>query len=238
MGGPIPYRAGCTSFFDREGETEGVIMKSLSRFCILVLSLTSFAWSQSSATLKTRPMYEIHLGDVIALEYRYTPEYNEQVTVQPDGYVYLQTCGQVKVAGLTVEQAKQAITEKASSRLKDPEINLTLKQFQTPYIVVAGQVEKPGRYELREETTALQAVLEAGGMDKDARSSQVLVFRKINGDEAEVKVLDLHSIHSTKDLEHDTVLQSGDMLLVPRNRFSKFERVVKLSNLGAYFPIP
>lgn len=213
-------------------------MKSLSRLFILVLSLTPLAWSDSSTTLKTRPMYEIHLGDVIALEYRYTPEYNEQVTVQPDGYVYLQTCGQVKVSGLTVEQAKSAITEKASSRLKDPEVNLTLKEFQKPYVVVSGQVAKPGRYEIREETTALQAVMEAGGMDKDARSSQVLIFRKINNDEAEVKVLDLHSIKSTKDLEHDAVLQSGDMLLVPRSRFSKFERVVKLSNLGAYFPIP
>jgi polysaccharide export outer membrane protein len=238
MEGPIRYQTGYTSFFDREGETEGVVMKSLSRIFILVLGMASLAWSQSSPELKARPMYQIHLGDVIQLEYRYTPEYNEQVTVQPDGYVYLQTCGQVKVAGLTVEQARHAITEKASSRLKDPEINLTLKEFQKPYIVVAGEVPKPGRYELREETTALQAVLEAGGMDKDARSSQVLVFRKINDQEAEVKVLDLHSIKSTKDLEHDTVLQSGDMLLVPRNRFSKFERVVKLSNIGAYFPIP
>jgi polysaccharide biosynthesis/export protein len=183
-------------------------------------------------------MYKIQPGDVIQLNYRYTPEYNEQVTVQPDGYVNLQTCGQVNLANLTVEQATQSIKQKASAELKDPEIILTLKQFHKPYVVVAGEVNKPGRYDLQDETTALQAVLQAGGMSQNARSSQVVVFRKINSQEAEVRVLDLHSIRSTKDLEHDTVLQSGDMLLVPRSRFSTFERVVKLSNLGAYFPIP
>lgn len=215
------------------------MMRALSmRLFLLVFSLTSLAWAESSATLKTRPMYQIQPGDVIQLTYRYTPEYNEQVTVQPDGYVYLQTCGQVKLGDLTVEQATESIKQKASSELKEPEINLTLKEFHRPYVVVAGEVAKPGRYDLQGETTALQAVLQAGGMGKDSRSSQVLVFRKINNEQAEVKVLDLHSIHSTKDLEHDTVLQSGDMLLVPRSRFSKFERVVKLSNLGAYFPIP
>ena len=215
----------------------------MRRFCLslftLVFGLTSSAWSQSSTTLKTRPMYQIQPGDVIQLMYRYTPEYNEQVTVQPDGYVYLQTCGQVKLADLTVEQAIQNIKEKASSELKDPEINLTLKQFHSPYVYVAGEVAKPGRYDLQgNQTTALQAVLEAGGMSKDARSSQVVIFRKINDQDAEVKVLDLHSVHATKDLEHDAVLQSGDMLLVPRSRFSKFERVVKLTNLGGYFPVP
>jgi polysaccharide export outer membrane protein len=209
----------------------------------LVFGLSSLAWSQSAATqspatLKTRPMYQIQPGDVIQLNYRYTPEYNEQVTVQPDGYVYLQTCGQVRLADLTVTQAIQSITQKASSELKDPEINLTLKEFQRPYVYVAGEVAKPGRYDLQGETTALQAVLEAGGTSKDARSSQVVIFRKINDVDAEVKVLDLHSVHSNKDLEHDAVLQSGDMLLVPRSRFSKFERVVKLTNLGGYFPVP
>ena len=208
------------------------------RLFILVFGLTLSAWAQNTPELKTRPTYQIQPGDVIQLNYRYTPEYNEQVTVQPDGYVNLQTCGQVSLGNLTVEQATQSIKQKASGELKDPEIILTLKQFHKPYVVVAGEVNKPGRYDLQEETTALQAVLQAGGMSQNARSSQVVVFRKINGEQAEVKVLDLHSIRSTKDLEHDTVLQSGDMLLVPRSRFSTVERVVKLANLGAYFPIP
>jgi len=215
------------------------MMRAFSvRFFILTFGLTSLVWAQKTPDLKARPTYQVQPGDVIQLTYRYTPEYNEQVTVQPDGYVYLQTCGQVNLGNLTVEQAIESIKQKAASHLNDPELNLTLKQFHRPYVVVAGEVNKPGRYDLQDETTALQAVLQAGGMSQNARSSQVVVFRKINSEQAEVRVLDLHSIRSTKDLEHDTVLQSGDMLLVPRSRFSTFERIVKLSNLGAYFPIP
>lgn len=204
----------------------------------LFFGLASLALAQNSPTLKARPLYQIQPGDVIQLTYRYTPEYNEKVTVQPDGYVSLQTCGQVDLADLTVPEATERITQKASVDLKDPQIDLTLKEFHKPYVVVAGEVGKPGRYDLVGQTTALQALLEAGGMNQNARSSQVLVFRKINSEQAEVKVLNLHSIHSVNDLEHDMVLQSGDMLLVPRSRLAKVERIMKISNLGAYFPIP
>ena len=200
---------------------------------LLVAGLTTAGAQQ----LKTRPQYQIQPGDVMEVHYRYTPEYDQTVTVQPDGYITLNLVGNVKVSQATVEEARTAIIKQASERLNQPEVSITLKDFQKPYFIVAGQVASPGKFDMRENTTALQAVMMAGGFKDTAKSSKIVLFRKINSDTAEVKVLDLNKMEKTSSLERDIALQNGDMLLVPQNAAAKFERFMKLTNIGAYFDL-
>ena len=91
----------------------------------------------------------------------------------------------------TIEQTRAAILRQARTRLQDPVATIVLKEFQRPYFVVAGEVSQPGKIEMRERVTAFQAIMLAGGMKETAKSSQVVVFRKINSDVAEVKLLNL-----------------------------------------------
>jgi polysaccharide export outer membrane protein len=179
----------------------------------------------------TEDRYRLQPGDVLEIQYRYSPEFNQTVTVQPDGYVTLEIGGDVKVAGMTVEQTR---LRRASERLREPVATIVLKEFQKPYFVVAGEVAQPGKIEMRERVTALQAIMLAGGMKESARSSQVVVFRKINSDMAEVKLLNLKSIRRTSDLENDMTLQAGDMVYVPRDKISKLERFMKLASVAAF----
>lgn len=108
-------------------------------FALCILQLTAHGDQQ----LHHRPIYALHVGDVIALDYRLTPEFNQTVTVQPDGDVDLEVVGDVKVAGFTLDQARDEIVRLASNQLNHPELAITLKQFQQPYVVVAGEVAKP-----------------------------------------------------------------------------------------------
>ena len=185
-------------------------------------------------TTVTQDRYRLQPGDVLEVQYRYSPEFNQTVTVQPDGYVTLEIGGDLKVAGFTIEETRQAILRQASKRLQDPVATIVLKEFQKPYFVVAGEVATPGKIEMRERVTAIQAIMLAGGMKETAKSSQVVVFRKINSDVAEVKVLNLKSIRRTSDLENDLTLQAGDMVFVPRDRISKIERFMKLASVAAF----
>jgi polysaccharide export outer membrane protein len=207
---------------------------------IAILSLFAFeqsAWSD--VELRQRDVYTLHVGDVISLNYRLTPEFNETVTVQPDGCLNLQIVGNIKVSGLTLEQVHSKIVSLASNQLNHPELAITLKQFEQPYVVVAGEVDKPGKIELHEQTTALQAVMLAGGFKDSARDTQVILFRHINSDMAEVHRLNLHDIKKQSQLERDTELEPGDMLLVTRNKMEHLSRFTKASNLGVYFnPFP
>jgi polysaccharide biosynthesis/export protein len=183
----------------------------------------------------TEERYRLQPGDVLEIQYRYSPEFNQTMTVQPDGYVSLEIGGDLKVAGLTVEQTRQAILRRASARLREPVATIVLKEFQRPYFVVSGEVAQPGKIEMRERVTAIQAIMLAGGMKETARSSQVVVFRFINSsDVAEVKLLNLKSIRRTSDLENDLTLKPGDIVYVPRDKISKIERFMKLASVAAF----
>ena len=203
-----------------------------------------FATGARGDELHRRPRYTLRAGDVLDLQYRYTPELNQTVTILPDGYINLNLVGDVRVSDLTVEQAHDAIIAKSKEHLNDPELNLILKEFQPPYVVVAGEVTKPGTMNLRENTTAMQAILMSGGFSESAQTGQVLLFRKINSDTAEVRVLNLTKLHKTADLERDVQLQASDILFVPRDKIQKISRYMKLLNIGMYlnpaqfFPVP
>src|SRR2546429_6926048 len=185
-------------------------------------------------TTVTQDRYRLEPGDVLEVQFRYSPEFNQTVTVQPDGYITLEIGGDLKVAGFTIQQTREDILRQACTRLQDPVATIVLKEFQRPYFVVAGEVSQPGKIEMRERVTAIQAIMLAGGMKETAKSSQVVVFRTINSDMAEVKLLNLKNIRRTSDLENDLTLQAGDMVFVPRDKISKIERFMKLASVAAF----
>ncbi len=211
--------------------------KALIFVAVITLSASFAVRAQQPPRLATvtEERYRLQPGDVLEIQYRYSPEFNQTVTVQPDGYVSLEIGGDVKIAGLTVEQTRQVILRRASVRLREPVATIVLKEFQKPYFVVAGEVAQPGKIEMRERVTAIQAIMLAGGMKETARSSQVVVFHQINNSElAEVKLLNLKSIRRTSDLENDLTLHPGDMIYVPRDKISKIERFMKLASVAAF----
>ena len=179
--------------------------------------------------------YRLQPTDIVEVHYRYTPEFDQTVVIQPDGFVNLQIIGDLKLQGLTLEQVKAALLEKASLRLKDPEITLVLKDFEKPYFVVGGEVGSPGKFEMRGQVTALQAIAMAGGFKTaSAKHSQVILFRRVGPDLAKTEILNLKAAMSPAATESLANLRSGDMLIVPQNRVSKIERFVKWGNFGIY----
>ncbi len=190
--------------------------------------------------LHEHSQYRLHPGDTLSLDYRLSPELNQTATIGPDGFVDLSIAGTVKLAGLTVQQAHDLIIERDSLRLKEPELNLQLKDFQHPYVMVAGQVLLPGKIEMREDMTALQAIMLAGGFKDSARETKVVVFRRISGDSgmAEVTQLNLHRINKTKQLEKDMSLEPGDIIYIPENMATQFSKFMRIPNFSASAGVP
>ena len=104
----------------------------------LVLMGAAAALAQPGGFSERDPRYRLQPTDVLEIHYRYTPEFDQTVTVQPDGFVTLQIVGDLKLQGLTLDQLKAAILEKAARRLNDPEVTIVLKDFERPYFVVGG----------------------------------------------------------------------------------------------------
>src|SRR5437870_9876982 len=95
---------------------------SIIAICVLAIPFAAHAQDQRPPRLTnvTEERYRLQPGDVLEVQYRYSPEFNQTVTVQPDGYVSLEIGGDVKVAGLTIEETRRAILRKAAARLQDP----------------------------------------------------------------------------------------------------------------------
>ncbi len=202
-------------------------------FSLLVCLLLAVRFCSADPHLEQRPRYTLRAGDVVEMALRYTPEYNQTLTVQPDGYINVNLAGEIQVVGLTISQTHDAIEKLLSERLNHPEINLTLKQFERPYVTIGGEVQAPGKIEFQPNMTAMQAVLLAGGFRASARETRIVVFRHLDKDIGEVRTIDLHKIRKTKDLERNMALEPGDMILVPANRLESFSRYMQASHFSA-----
>jgi polysaccharide export outer membrane protein len=171
----------------------------------------------------------------MTVQFTYTPELNQPVTVQPDGYIVLPITGQVAVGGHSVDEAIKMIEKQAAEHLKDPEVAIVLTDFQKPYIIVAGQVNSPLKYDMREPTTALKAIMLAGGIKSSGKEKQVVVFHDMEGSSPEVRVLNLKKVQDSSIFEHDMELSSGDVVFVPRTTMDRVEDVAKVAaTFGLY----
>ena len=73
-------------------------------FALLILPVAVHAQVQRPPRLTTvtQDRYRLQPGDVLEVQFRYTPEFNQTLTVQPDGYISLEIGGDLKVAGFTI----------------------------------------------------------------------------------------------------------------------------------------
>jgi len=157
------------------------------------------------------------------------------VIIQPDGYVSLVSVGDIYAAGKTIPELTENIQTAYSKILHDPVVNITLKDFEKPYFTALGQVGKPGKYDLRGETTLAQGVALAGGFTtKGAKTSQVLLFRQVSDDWIEVRKIDVKKMLNGKDLREDVHLRAGDMIYVPTSIYSKVEPYIPKASLALW----
>jgi polysaccharide export outer membrane protein len=180
------------------------------------------------------PRYEIQRQDVLLLTFPLSPEFNQTVTVQPDGYINLQNSGSLHVQGLTVPELASAIQHAYKGILHEPIVNVDLADFQKPFFTVTGQVAKPGEYELRADITVAEALAVAGGMIPTAKM-QVFLFHRTAPQWFEVKRVNLQDFLHGKHVNEVPAIQPGDMIFVPEKFIVNFRKYVPYTvNAGSY----
>lgn len=189
----------------------------------------------STPQLQTRDArYRIAPGDSFDVSFELSPEFNQTVIVQPDGFVALKGVGDIKVEGQNVPQLTLTLRTAYTRILNDPIIAVVLKDFAKPYFIADGQVAHPGRYDMRGTVTLTEAVAIAGGFTDAAKHSQVLLFRRVNEQWTSAKLFNVKEMQKKGDLHEDPTLRPGDMVVVPKNVMSKIKPFIPNSGLGAY----
>ena len=180
------------------------------------------------------PRYRLRKGDTFDLDFALSPEFNQTIAVQPDGYVTLKGIGSIFVEGQTVPELTETVKAAYANTLHDPVVAIALKDFEKPYFIASGEVSKPGKYDLRSDTTVTEAVAIAGGFNDRAKHSQVVLFRPVQGGGYEAKLLNVKKLLASRNLSEDVQLEPGDMLYVPQSAFSKIRPFLPTSSMGAY----
>jgi polysaccharide export outer membrane protein len=168
------------------------------------------------------------------IHFTFSPEFDQTVSVQPDGYIALRGVKQLPVEGATVPELQEIIRRAYAGVLHDPEVSIVLKDFDKPSFIVAGEVNHQGKYELRSDTTVIEAVAIAGGLTPRAKHSQIVLFRRVSDDLVESRLLDVKSILKSRTLGEDIHLMPGDFLFVPQNLISKIKQYMPTSSLSMY----
>jgi polysaccharide export outer membrane protein len=114
-----------------------------------------------------------------------TPQY----LVNKDGDIDLYLIGKVKVDGLSVDEAKEKLTQLVSKYLVDAVVNVRIVNFR---FTVLGEVAKPGTYSIpNERISVLEAIGYAGDMSYYASRSTVKIFRDSSGSR-DIGILDFN----------------------------------------------
>jgi protein involved in polysaccharide export with SLBB domain len=204
------------------------MLSRIATICMLVLTVL-IATSEENR-------YKLRSGDTLDISFVYVPDFNQTVTIQPDGYVTLRGVGDIRAGGLSLPEIKKLVETKYGVIMKDPDVSIEIKDFEKPFFLAQGEVQKPGKYELRSDTKLSEAVAIAGGLSTSAKHSQVLLFRRNAAGQIDVKEIDLKKVLHGKDLSTDLNIQAGDMVFVPKSRVSKLKEFATLTYFR--FPIP
>ncbi len=108
----------------------------------------------------------------------FTPQQVDYI-VDKNGNIDFPVIGSVKIQGLSSEEVKVLLKERLKDYLKDPIINIRLKNFT---VTVLGEVNRPGTYPVvGEQITVFEALGLANDLTIKGMRNNVLVIRDFNG---------------------------------------------------------
>ena len=160
--------------------------------------------------------YQVGPGDVLQVAVYGNEDISRTPTVQPNGTIALPLLGDVAVAGLTLPEIQRKLTTLlAKDFLVNPQVEVKVKEYQSQFVSVVGEVNNPGRKPLRGRTRIFDVLIEAGGFTPRA-SGEVLITRRegtFEGGSVTLKLRFSGASPNPRDLVNlEVPLRNGDLV--------------------------
>ena len=163
------------------------------------------------------PEYKVQIGDVLDISFYLNPEFNETVTVRPDGMISTKIIEEMYVYNKPVKEINTMLKEAYAHDLKDPFVKTIVRSFAPIRIYVSGEVNVPGEYVVvGQALTLTQAIARAGGVKNSALWNKVLILRRGAGEKEQAFVADYYAATQGGDPTKDVRLAADDVVYVPR----------------------
>jgi polysaccharide export outer membrane protein len=171
--------------------------------------------------------YVLGPDDRIAILVHNHTELSPELDITREGWITAPLVGQVKAAGLTPPQLAAKLSELlADGYLKDPQVDVSVKDYRSQWVVISGEVDLPGRKPLKGGTRLKEVIGEAQGFTDEA-GEEITITRKVP-DTNETRILPV----SRTDFERGTVnppLAHGDTIDVRRADYCYIQGEVRES---------
>jgi polysaccharide export outer membrane protein len=177
------------------------------------LNLPATPTTDPALLFGTQPSIVLVQGDLLAIHIFGDTAYNPTVRVSPDGTILVPLISPLKVAGLSVQQAEQALSQALSDAgmYKDPQVNIQVTEAPNHFINVVGEVKMPGLVPAIGDRRLLDAVDVAGGLNPTA--SHTITILRPSLTQPLVVVL---PVDATQAGTANIPLFAGDTVLVSR----------------------
>jgi polysaccharide export outer membrane protein len=136
------------------------------------------------------------------------------VPVRPDGHISLPLLGDVRAEGSTPVQLRDTLTQRYAEYMPAPEVSVIVVEVRSFKVSVMGEVLKPGRFDLKSATSALDAIAMAGGFSPFASRTRVVILRPTNNGMTRIPFNYNRVVASGGEAEN-LWLKPGDIVLVP-----------------------
>lgn len=155
--------------------------------------------------------YVLGPGDELVIEMSGSSSQRIQATVDREGRILLPEAGSLELAGRTLGEAQQLIHKALSRQFRDVTVDVSLARLRAVRAYVVGDVNRPGAYDISALSTALSALLAAGGPTDTGSLRTVKHYRgrKL------VEDVDLYELMLKGVTSGEVRIESGDSILVP-----------------------
>jgi len=162
--------------------------------------------------------YVIGAQDLIEIKVFEVPELNITTRVSEDGTIALPLLGVIKVEGLTrrgVEEKLAQLLEK--SYLKNAQVTVFIKEYESKMVSVMGGVKNPGNYKLLGTMSLMQLLSRAGGLTENT-GHQIIVIRTFPSGKTASISIDLDELMLQGNPKLNIPLMANDIVNVPVER--------------------
>ena len=157
--------------------------------------------------------------DVLEVVVWKNPDLSREVVIRPDGKISLPLVGDMPAQGRTAEQLAKDIVERFKAYKENPSVSVNVVSVNSYYVFIVGEVNKPGKLQLKSYTTILQALSLAEGFTQFAARNDIRVVRNEVDSDGRIKELRIPiryaDLISDEGGAYNITLKSGDTVIVP-----------------------
>ncbi len=188
--------------------------------------------------------YRLGGGDLIEVGVYGVDDFQHTLRINSSGSINLPLVGEVEARGLTAAQLEQKLhTLLDGDLIRNPHVSVFVKEYRSQPLLILGAVNRPGQYQIIQQTHLIDVIAMAGGLGPDA-ADHVVVQRRVSRsnkgadnstpEPPQVVEIDLKELLTDGNLSLNVPVQGGDVINVPKRQVEIFYVIGEVHRAGPF----